>query len=232
MNKQFKVVPICPKQGKDVRPEHVLFNGKYRLCDTYSGGGGYDQFGRIYKKRFGTLPHPVQFVVQLHGCPLKCSYCYVTPDGVHGDYEATYTDTLITDFTGIHKTKHIDVFHLMGGAPALYLEHWMILARHISSMGCIFHSDFLGVEMPYKREWIQNLPGLHAVSIKNPKDVGVPYNVELLMYNLKMLLTSNVQFYLTFTGEPALRDKIEAKFGSNILLDSFCIDIKKYKALE
>ena len=82
---EWPVVPVCKAQRKDVRPEDILHGGLFRLCDTYRGGGGYDQFNAIYEKCFGKKVNPTQFVVQLKGCPLNCDYCYVTNEGVSGD---------------------------------------------------------------------------------------------------------------------------------------------------
>ena len=46
----WKVVPICDYQKLDVRPEDLLDSGDFRKCETYRGGGGYDQFPKICKK--------------------------------------------------------------------------------------------------------------------------------------------------------------------------------------
>ena len=119
---KWPVVPLCKNQLKDVRPEDVLNNGLYRKCDIYRGGGGYDQFNKIWEKRKGYRISPKQFVVQLAGCPLHCPYCYVTPDGINGKVVFKTTDEILTDY----KDSNLQVFHLMGGAPALYLSHWGI----------------------------------------------------------------------------------------------------------
>ena len=52
MNDYFwKVVPLCEKQLRDVNQKDILNNGLYRKCNIYKGGGGYDKFEDIYKKR-------------------------------------------------------------------------------------------------------------------------------------------------------------------------------------
>ena len=81
----WPIVPLCKKQLLDINLNDILENGLYRLCNTYKGGGGYDKFPVIYEKRYGINPGGNQFVVQLYGCPLKCSYCYVTINGIWGD---------------------------------------------------------------------------------------------------------------------------------------------------
>jgi hypothetical protein len=44
---KWKVVPLSPGQLLDVRPEDILNDGHFRRCNTYRGGGGYDQFPRL-----------------------------------------------------------------------------------------------------------------------------------------------------------------------------------------
>ena len=228
MSKQdFKwpVVSLCDAQLLDVRPEDIIEDGLYRTCNTYRGGGGYDEFNEIYGNRFDNTPDQTQFVVQLKGCPLKCPYCYVTDQGING--KATFTSS--KDIINSYQNCGYQVFHLMGGAPALYLEHWKDIAydKQID----IFHSDFILVEKPYKMEWVTDLPGLHAVSIKEPY-IYTPVQLGLLWRNLSLLVRSNTNFYITFTGKPILRDEIVRRFGKELLKDSFVIDIKPYKALK
>lgn len=220
---KWPVVPICEAQRKDVRPEDLLADGLFRKCDTYRGGGGYDQFNKIYKKRYGAYINPVQFVVQLKGCPLKCPYCYVTKAGINNEHVLLTTKELLKayDDTGL------DVFHLMGGAPAIYLEFWKQLANKVK----VFHSDFLLVEHEYSRSSLENLPGLYAVSIKESY-IYRSKQIDLLFKNLDLLVESDVNWYFTFTGpcEDA-KNSIINRYGREVLRDSFDIDIIKYKAL-
>jgi len=83
---KWKVCPIQGRQLRDVREEDLF--GDFRLCDSYRGGGGYDQFPRIYSDRRDVPIEGLnsQFVVQLYGCPLNCHYCYVTRDGCIPSY--------------------------------------------------------------------------------------------------------------------------------------------------
>jgi organic radical activating enzyme len=217
----WPVVPICEKQRRDVHNYDLLNGGLFRKCNIYKGGGGYDQFNSIYFKRSGYYPNPTQFVVQLKGCPLKCKYCYVTTDGVKGKAVPITTSQLIK----FYYETGLDIFHLMGGAPALYLEYWRELAENKNIR--IFHSDFILIEKPYKKEWLKDLPGLHAVSIKKEQ---LPH-LSLLWSNLEILIESGIDFYITFTGERILEQEIIERFGKDILEDSFIIPIKQYEAL-
>ena len=81
---KWKVCPIQGRQLKDVRKEDLWAD--FRFCNTYRGGGGYDKFPEIAKKRGMTCKGDIglQFVVQLYGCTLACPYCYVTADGIWG----------------------------------------------------------------------------------------------------------------------------------------------------
>lgn len=217
--KSFPIVPLCEKQLRDIRPEDVLFNGLARRCDTYRGGGGYDQFNTIYEKRFGVSINPVQFVVQLRGCPFSCPYCYVTEDGVWGKATLVSPDVLIR----MYKESGLDVLHLMGGAPALHLDLW----EDVASVAKVFHSDFLLVESDYRKDQLLGLPGLHAVSFKEftPESPRVKRNLFALM-------DCGVNFYVTFTGNPEpWKSRLQAMCGEGILEDSFSIEIKNYEAL-
>lgn len=223
-NKIWPVVPICDKQLRDVKHTDILFGGLFRKCDVYESGGGYDKFPDIYQKMTNMSKNfaKEQFVVQLSGCPLNCPYCYVTPDGINGYPHWKTTNELLNYF---FKTK-CNVFHLMGGAPALYLEYWKELHDQVN----VFHSDFLLVEKFYKKEWLQGLLGLHAVSVKDPllytKDQRV-----LFFSNLIQLIRYNVKFYVTFTDVPDYW-KNEVLHYLNGKYEYFDIDIIKYKALD
>ena len=86
-NYKWKVVPLCEEQLKDVRNEDILDNGNMRKCNTYRGGGGYDQFPNILKKRLNIeLENYEQLIIQLYGCNLSCPYCYVTKNGIFNKY--------------------------------------------------------------------------------------------------------------------------------------------------
>jgi len=219
----WPVMPLCKRQMRDVRKEDVLYNGLYRLCDIYRGGGGYDRFGVIFKKRFGFLPNPIQFVVQLKGCPLSCNYCYVTVDGVHGEAVNLSTKKLLTDY---YDTR-VDVFHLMGGAPALYLTKW----KELSSKVKVFHSDFLLIEHLYDIESLKPLKGLFAISLKENRFYTKDH-FDLMWRNLETIKKSKIEFYITFTGQCKIRSEVVKRFGELILEDSFSIEVVEYNALK
>ena len=195
------------------------------MC-TYRGGGGYDKFGDVWLNRRGSSVNPVQFVVQLHGCPLNCPYCYVTQKGVFGEPVKISTEELLRHY----RRSGLDVFHLMGGAPALYLGWWKEIAHEVR----VFHSDFLLVEGIYHKEYLRDLPGLHAVSLKT-KDLYTPKQLELLWKNMDRLLDSGVNFYLTYTGARFDKNTLETdvwKRYGRLSKDVFYIEIQNYKALE
>jgi hypothetical protein len=60
----WPVVPLCKNQLRDIKEEDILEKGLYRLCNTYKGGGGYDQFNKIYEKRFKTKISPTQLLLK------------------------------------------------------------------------------------------------------------------------------------------------------------------------
>ena len=236
----WPVQPICPAQKLDVRPEDLLDGGLYRRCNTYRSGGGYDQFPGIYRKRTGTIELlSEQFVVQLRGCPLQCPYCYVTPAGIHGrDTQYITTRELVAAFD----RSRCNVFHLMGGAPALYMQQWPDLMWALQET--VFHSDLLLMEFPYDlgllREIASFPDSLYAVSIKGgspaefKQNTGVDLDEKLLRDNMEKLQISGMPVYYTFTGMSSESiTAFKSHYGALAdFSDSFAIDLVHYKALD
>ena len=237
------VMRLCDAQLTDVNPSDILCNGLYRKCDTYKGGGGYDKFSEIYQKRFGKRDNlHNQFVVQLRGCPLDCPYCYVTHEGVHGsNFERITTDQLVEDF----RNSNCEVFHLMGGAPAIYLDSWHEIIEKIPDK--VFHSDLMLVERRYSPETLRELAkfpnSLYAVSIKGygihewTKNTRTTYPERVMFRNLDTLVDSKLPFYFTFTGmsENTIKNfkiRIIGRYGYSYLEDCFKITIVHYNALD
>lgn len=240
---KWKIVPISKYQLLDVREEDVLGGGHFRKCDTYRGGGGYDEFPVIFEKITGLEKPHHQFVAQVYGCNLDCEYCYVTRSGVWGKYVEYTSSELVSAFL----VSGQQVFHLMGGAPALYLDHWPELLDELDTrLGFIpFHSDFLLSESVYSYEVLKAVARsncLYAVSIKGTSrenyesNVRKPYEEDRMIDNLVRLYESEVNFYLTFTNpDKHLEDyktMLQDKVGQGILENSFVIGLKEYKAVE
>ena len=242
---KWRVCPIQGRQLKDVREEDLF--GDFRLCDSYRGGGGYDQFPKIYDDRHYWLKRKDlngQFVVQLYGCPLNCYYCYVTRDGVFGE-SVDYTSDELVEW---YRKSGQAVFHLMGGAPAIYMKQWPDIVKRLKDDE-IFHSDLLLIECVYKQKWLKSLVRdnvLLAVDIKGVTPIDFHQNTgrrltpkykDLFWKNLDKVVTSEVDFYLTFTN-PALyylekfKERLSRRYGDWILEDSFVIDLVDYDALK
>lgn len=234
----WPVVPISEYQRLDVRPEDLLDGGDFRKCETYRGGGGYDQFPSICEKRLGKRAHQ-QFIVQLYGCNLDCPYCYVTRSGVWGESKYFTTDQLADAF----RRSGQEVFHLMGGAPALYLRDWPEIIAKIPD--AVFHSDFLLTEQPYDEATLATVADyrntLFAVDIKGTtpedyeKNTRKKFKSDLFWQNLEKLVKHNVNFYLTFTNPDMahyaeLVFNLERRFGGRIMEDAFNIVLIDYDA--
>lgn len=236
----WKVVPICGYQKMDVRPEDLLAGGDFRKCETYRGGGGYDQFPQICQKRKGRALHR-QFIAQLYGCNLDCPYCYVTRSGVWGDWKPYETSDLMQAFIDSGQ----DVFHLMGGAPALYLNNWIELIQILPARA-VFHSDFLLTEQKYSIIALHNLNifrkyALYAVDIKGvtpedyEKNTRKPFKEDLFWKNFELLVKSELDFYVTFTNPDMNHydefcEKVRTRLGDRVLEDSFIIPLIEYDA--
>ena len=238
---------VCPIQGRqllDVREEDLF--GDFRICHTYRGGGGYDQFPKIFKRRYehnlSVEELGKQFVVQLYGCHLNCPYCYVTKDGIWGSYVKYTSDELIEEF----KKSDCYVFHLMGGSPALYLDRWYELVNKVKFSNCLFTSDLLLTEREYKQDWLQRINRSHVLLAVNIKGVTSKDHVRntnrsidwsMFWRNLDKVCESYVRFYITFTNPDMnnlnkFKRKLAVRYGAWILEDSFVIDLIKYEALK
>ena len=234
--KTWKVVPLCEKQLRDVNPSDILNNGLYRRCNVYKSGGGYDLFPTITEKLFGkNLSN--QFVVQLFGCNLNCPYCYVTRDGVFGEWVEVSTPKLIEDFA----LSKQEVFHLMGGAPALYLDSWIDILKKLPN-DKVFTSDLMLSEGEYSAETLAELAkfqnAIFAVNIKGlteeeyPGNTGTVMDEKLILSNLYKVKVSGVKFYITFTN--CSKEIISSFIKDNKLkgVEYFSIDLIDYEALK
>jgi len=244
----WKVVPLCNKQLRDINKNDILHNGYFRKCNTYKSGGGYDKFPKIAEKRLNMNGNN-QFVVQLYGCSLSCPYCYVTRDGIYGEYKTFTTNELIDCFI---ESKQ-DVFHLMGGSPALYIENWYDIIDKLPK-DKIFHSDLLLVEKKYDIDTLKSISKnncLYAVSIKGYdeedfyRNTNVKFNKKLFWNNFDVIINVwinfNLEFYLTFINcnkdkKEMFWHKLCIRYGCDIadmiLEDSFEIDLIDYDALK
>jgi pyruvate-formate lyase-activating enzyme len=243
---KWKVCPIQGRQLKDVREEDIF--GDFRICDTYRGGGGYDQFPYVAANRMDITQFRgnigKQFVVQLYGCHLNCPYCYVTSDGVRGKIkEYTSTALVLVEFLRAYHRYNCGVFHLMGGSPALYIDYWHEILDILPPI-FIFHSDLLLTEKLYPDLSTLRRPNtLYAVNIKGVTDedhyrnTGKEINWGIFWANFDKLVSSGSEFYITFTN-PDLRnldnfkEEFVNRYGEWVLKDSFVIDLIKYDALK
>lgn len=241
---RWKVVPISDNQMLDVNPDDLILDRDFRLCQTYKGGGGYDKFPYIATSR-GLVKHPndanLQFVVQLFGCNLDCPYCYVTREGVWGDFVYYTTEEMVNAWKQAQETHGANVFHLMGGAPALQLPNWPELLDMLGS-DVIFHSDLMLSERVYKEEQIRALDRenvLLAVNIKGTDkeswetNTRKPYNLSLIECNIEALKDwlSPERWYLTFTNiSSESRDEYLERYGLTSQTN-YIIDLIEYEAM-
>ena len=246
MSHTWQVVPLSKGQLLDVRPEDVLDGGLYRRCDTYRGGGGYDQFPKIASERLGDFAEDYrhQFVVQLRGCNLDCPYCYVTRAGVWGDAVRVSTGDLVDAF----RRSGAQVFHLMGGAPALQMRRWSELLDELGD-DVPFHSDLLLTESDYDPAVLEAVArplALYAIDVKGLtsedwlRNTRKPLNKKRFWRNWRLVQDSGVQAYVTFTNVSPLQGDVGEfisdmrRHGIDIYRwcrDWFEIDLVEYDAL-
>lgn len=78
------------------------------------------------------------FVIQVAGCPLSCSYCYV--DNLEPDIEFSAI-SIVALFKAVSYEvlsiwkESIRVLHFMGGAPGVYCDFWPELREEMDSQG-------------------------------------------------------------------------------------------------
>jgi len=247
-SEKWKVVPLSDAQLLDVNPSDILHGGLYRRCDTHKGGNGYDKFPEICERMLGVANMHRHFVVQLYGCNLDCPYCYVTRAGVWGSPQLVSTNDLLYAF----QYSRQDVFHLMGGAPAIHLRKWPELIERFELVfpTSVFHSDLLLTERRYS---VQELTALEmsrrvllAVNVKGLTDeehlrnTRKVFREKLFWANFVRLVVHNVKFYVTFTN--VSKENIQAfwviceeLFDYNVAQElrrnSYSIDLIDYKAV-
>lgn len=281
---KWPVVPISAAQMLDVRPEDCIYENVdpkiegsdvplYRIADLRRTkitdklpelARRYlkqDFRGRVNPGIGNRALHTIQFIAQLRECHLDCPYCYVTRAGVWGDPVERTTDELIEDFYvyGFFQSQ-ATVFHLMGGAPALYLDKWlelidglvMAFGRFPVAVPWLFHSDFTlteGVYNEYALQRIGDARAIYAVNVKGAtaesykRNTGKELPEELQIDNYQRILNApNLQFYTTFTNLP--EEEIELfwkKVNTWKVADhkveaaranSYSIDLVPYKAIE
>ena len=142
-----------------------------------------------------------------------------------------------------------EVLHLMGGAPAIYLDDWPEILDNLPS-DKFFHSDFLLTEKPYNPDTLRKLAihpfrsnSLYAVNIKGVthldywKNTGMEADMNLMLSNLDKIIEVDLPFYLTFTNPnkhelPGFLKMLVTRYGKKVLTDCFVIDLVPYKALE
>ena len=244
MSHIWKIVPISGNQLLDVNESDLLANGHFRRCLTYKGGGGYDQFPYIaVELGLASAPDLVnaQFVVQLLGCNLDCPYCYVTREGVWGDFVYYDSEQLINEYNKAKISHGVNVFHLMGGAPGLQLKYWSELLD-ILGPGEIFHSDLMLSEGKYSPEVLKSIDRhgvLIAINIKGTDkltweiNTRKPYDESLLELNINLIKEhlDPARWYITFTNiDKASQDQFLSKYA---LADhyNYHIDLINYNAL-
>jgi len=238
---KWKVVPLCEEQLLDIKSEDVIPGGIFRTCDVYKSGGGYDKFPEICENRLGRETNPKQFVVQLYGCHLKCPYCYVTENGVWGKPILYSSEELLSVFY----ESGCEVFHLMGGSPALYIDYWPNIIDNLPYR-YVFHSDLLLTEQYYDRDTLKaiSMPNcLYAVNIKGvtkedyERNTRVRFDYDMFWTNLDSIVEIGVPFYFTFTNPSmffyyGFVEKLKYMYGNEVMKDSFIINLIEYDAVK
>ena len=227
----WSVQKICDEQivNQNINKKDLLCNGYLRRYRT-NIEDNTDRLEEIYNKRNNTSRElNNQFIVQLRGCPLHCTYCPLTQKGVLGrDFKIFETRTLIKEYV----RSGCNVFHLSGGAPGIYLNHFEEIISNLDDQ--LFHSVLMLNERVYTRDTINRLSKydniLLTVSVKGVtkdeylKNTGVEFDEGLFWTNLDMLVSYKIPFYFTFTNVSnsnanLFREKVIDRYGNDDILD-------------
>jgi hypothetical protein len=161
---------------------------------------------------------------------------------VFGKYVEYSSEQLVDEFL---RATQCGVFHLMGGAPALYIYDWPDLLKKFPSQ-YIFHSDLMLSDRVYTDVIIQNINRrntIYAVNIKGITDenyynnTGCKPDWDKMWSNLDTIVDNNLNFYLTFTN-PDLSyydefvRQLMTTYDRRIMDDSFIINLVDYDALK
>ena len=194
----------------------------FHICNTHSS----DQFPTIAKKR-GLLHKLIkgdlnkQFVVQLHGCIVKCPYYHTIKSSKPTKY---YFNELVEEFGRAYKEHNVGVFHMVGGAPSLLMKDWCSIPMHLFPFH-LFTSNLLLTEGKYDSSVLYtmgiknalytiNIKGVNSIDYK--KNTGVNIDWLLFWNNFDKVLKSKLQFYVVFTNpDPEGIDKFKEKIFKN-----------------
>ena len=236
----WSVQKVCENQREKqgINDEDILKNGLYHKVNT-KNESSFDRFNEIYNKRNKTdLDLSNHFVVQLRGCVLDCNYCPLTNKGIIGsEFKFVDTEGLIKDYA----TSGCNVFHLSGGAPAIYLNHWYEIVENLD--GQVFYSDLMLNERLYKDNTLKRIAkyknALYVINIKGVtseeylKNTGKELDYQMFWANLDRVVDNELPFYFTFTNIKEenfdiFRDKIVERYGNSadaILEDAYAIEL-------
>ncbi len=249
------IMPIGEIQKTDIRDEHRL--GYFRICASFKDikrQKGFDRFPHFAVNLFGkTLEHwNYHLIVQLRGCPLKCPFCYVDDEGLRilPPHNLPIKDLVLQAKSIIAKDKRLHVFHLMGGAPAMYVNSWdkiLNIMNENKMSDIIFHSDIVLVEpdivpgfFTSLRKTAKHPNHLIAICIKgiNEKNLIENSGVKNLIYikyinNLRKVIDTGINFYLTLVNPdindlPVFLDYLIKEYGSGITNKIQLLQIKTY----
>lgn len=144
---------IGPLQIRDILASKgiVHFDRWARICTVLKGGHDRgDNSPHRFAKLFGGAwqQYNNHFVIQTACCPFKCPYCYV--DNLNNDIQLAPMQ-LVQMYIKykMQSPCDVNVFHLMGGAPAMYCEFLPAIRSALDIVGLgdtILFTDTILVE--------------------------------------------------------------------------------------
>lgn len=258
MNK-LSIMPVGKVQSTDIRDEHKF--GYFRICASYKDPNhkkGYDKFPDFATIKFGGNPSfwNYHLIVQLRGCPLKCPYCYVDDEGIEGltPINLTPEELVLKAKKILNDDNRLNVFHLMGGAPGLYIRFWseiLDVMNKVNLNKVLFHSDIILVEPEIVNSFYLNLKKIKnfknhliAVCVKGITDENLIENtgIKNLKYykyfeNLNNVISTGINYYITLINPdvkelPNFLDSLIKNWGANIINKIQILQIKPYNVTQ
>lgn len=204
---RIPISKIGPLQKVDIEKSGRPHDDYARVCRVINSKNWH---GDLAPCRMATLLgknnwrlFDTHFVVQVAGCPLKCSYCYVDNLKPNKYFTAGALVKLFAQYK--EKTPKLNVFHLMGGCPARYPDFWQELRENLDDANLeqtILFSDviflehyFYGVE-PWK--YLQTINNFFLVGcLKGTTKNNFLVNTGTELYDVAL---SEMEKYLQFSN--------------------------------
>lgn len=162
---EIPLARIGPIQMRDVERSGLEIHNDYaRTCTVLKGDPPSSSIGDatpwILEQSYGhSWKHwNRQFVIQVAGCPLSCSYCYI--DNLTGGRPVTIAEMISWYGKFWKRIPILNTFHFMGGCPGAFAHYWPVIRQELDEAG--FRDSVLLTDVILIEEWAHGVrPWIH-----------------------------------------------------------------------